>query len=113
MFNFPRTDERKTQDDVAAEGAILNEMLEIVAKRDSLIAVLEEDRQRCCLKARRRSAPQLSSVSFCHSSTSHSSSSLTMFSVVFLTCVMLFAYMVMVFLVDVLSKLYDWPSMFS
>lgn len=30
------------------EGEILTEMLEIVAKRDSLIALLEEERQRWC-----------------------------------------------------------------
>ncbi|KAK2583843.1 hypothetical protein KPH14_001128 [Odynerus spinipes] len=39
-------DEKKTSADVEKEGEILTEMLEIVAKRDSLIALLEEERQR-------------------------------------------------------------------
>ncbi|XP_011172148.2 F-actin-monooxygenase Mical isoform X2 [Solenopsis invicta] len=39
-------DDKKTSDDVKKEGEILTEMLEIVAKRDSLIALLEEERQR-------------------------------------------------------------------
>ncbi|XP_076385758.1 molecule interacting with CasL isoform X4 [Megachile rotundata] len=39
-------DNKKTSDDVKKEGEILTEMLEIVAKRDSLIALLEEERQR-------------------------------------------------------------------
>ncbi|CAL1685229.1 unnamed protein product [Lasius platythorax] len=39
-------DDKKTSDDVKKEGEILTEMLEIVARRDSLIALLEEERQR-------------------------------------------------------------------
>ncbi|XP_012227464.2 uncharacterized protein Mical isoform X2 [Linepithema humile] len=39
-------DAKKTSDDVKKEGEILTEMLEIVAKRDSLIVLLEEERQR-------------------------------------------------------------------
>ncbi|XP_023314724.1 F-actin-monooxygenase Mical isoform X3 [Trichogramma pretiosum] len=46
-------DGKKTSADVKKEGEILTEMLEIVAKRDSLIALLEEERQRC----RRPSCP--------------------------------------------------------
>ncbi|XP_046409938.1 F-actin-monooxygenase Mical isoform X1 [Neodiprion fabricii] len=45
----------KTSDDVKKEGEILTEMLEIVAKRDSLIVLLEEERQRW----RRPSCPTL------------------------------------------------------
>lgn len=45
-YNF--IDDKKTSDDVKKEGEILTEMLEIVAKRDSLIALLEEERQRWC-----------------------------------------------------------------
>ncbi|XP_028522895.2 F-actin-monooxygenase Mical isoform X1 [Apis cerana] len=41
-------DNKKTSADVKKEGEILTEMLEIVAKRDSLIALLEEERQRWC-----------------------------------------------------------------
>ncbi|KAJ1523620.1 hypothetical protein ONE63_001463 [Megalurothrips usitatus] len=41
-----KDDASKTGDDVATEGRILSEMLEIVEKRDSLIARLEADRQR-------------------------------------------------------------------
>lgn len=37
----------KTEEDVAKEGRILREMLEIVERRDSLIALMEADRQRC------------------------------------------------------------------
>lgn len=40
-------DEKKTDDDIKVEESIINEMMEIVVKRDSLIAVLEEDRLRC------------------------------------------------------------------
>ncbi|PSN38132.1 hypothetical protein C0J52_08223, partial [Blattella germanica] len=39
-------DSNKTSEDVAKEAQILSEMLEIVERRDSLIALLEEDRQR-------------------------------------------------------------------
>ncbi|XP_033221459.1 F-actin-monooxygenase Mical isoform X2 [Belonocnema kinseyi] len=39
-------DKKKTSADVKKEGEILTEMLEIVSKRDSLIALLEEERQR-------------------------------------------------------------------
>ncbi|KAF7988560.1 hypothetical protein HCN44_001133 [Aphidius gifuensis] len=39
-------DTKKTSEDVKKEGEILTEMLEIVAKRDSLIALLEEERKR-------------------------------------------------------------------
>ncbi|XP_046391004.1 F-actin-monooxygenase MICAL3 isoform X2 [Ischnura elegans] len=39
-------DSTKTKSDVDREGEILGEMLEIVERRDSLIALLEEDRQR-------------------------------------------------------------------
>lgn len=41
-------DEKKTSADVEKEGEILTEMLEIVEKRDTLIALLEEERQRYC-----------------------------------------------------------------
>ncbi|XP_071445763.1 uncharacterized protein Mical isoform X2 [Hetaerina americana] len=39
-------DSTKSKSDVAKEGEILGEMLEIVERRDSLMAMLEEDRQR-------------------------------------------------------------------
>ncbi|XP_011345174.1 F-actin-monooxygenase Mical isoform X2 [Ooceraea biroi] len=39
-------DDKKSSNDVKKEGEILTEMLEIVTKRDSLIALLEEERQR-------------------------------------------------------------------
>lgn len=37
----------KTSEEVAKEGHILREMLEIVERRDSLHTLLEEDRKRC------------------------------------------------------------------
>jgi hypothetical protein len=40
-------DSSKSSEDVVKEGQIISEMLEIVEQRDSLIALLEEDRQRC------------------------------------------------------------------
>nr|CAD7409127.1 unnamed protein product [Timema cristinae] len=40
-------DSNKSRDDVAKEGQILKEMLEIVERRDALILLLEKDRQRC------------------------------------------------------------------
>ena len=55
---FVLSEEQKTQEEVEIEGSIINEMMEIVAKRDSLIALLEEDRLRC-LSRRRDSAPHL------------------------------------------------------
>ncbi|XP_044256717.1 F-actin-monooxygenase Mical [Tribolium madens] len=39
-------DEQKTEHDVEIESSIIKEMMDIVAKRDSLIALLEEDRLR-------------------------------------------------------------------
>lgn len=54
-------EDHKTKEDVKMESRIINEMMEIVAKRDSLIALLEQDRLRC-LSYRRGSAPQLSIV---------------------------------------------------
>lgn len=50
MFYF--SDEHKTKEDVEVEGSIIKEMMDIVAKRDSLIALLEEDRLRCFFKSR-------------------------------------------------------------
>lgn len=44
--------EQKTQEDVEIESSIIKEMMEIVAKRDSLIALLEEDRLRCLNRPR-------------------------------------------------------------
>lgn len=40
------TDKGKTNADIQKEGEILTEMLEIVARRDSLVAMLDEERQR-------------------------------------------------------------------
>jgi hypothetical protein len=47
-------DEQKTEEEVQVEGSIINEMMEIVAKRDSLIALLEEDRLRTWWSRSRR-----------------------------------------------------------
>ncbi|CAH1371936.1 unnamed protein product [Tenebrio molitor] len=58
-------DEQKTEEEVQVEGSIINEMMEIVAKRDSLIALLEEDRLRC-LGRRRGSAPHLTAAPLDH-----------------------------------------------
>jgi hypothetical protein len=44
------------------EGEILREILEIVEQRDSLIALLEEDRQRCGLPLKRGRFRQILSV---------------------------------------------------
>jgi hypothetical protein len=49
FFFYPFIDSSKSSEDVVKEGQILREMLEIVERRDSLIALLEEDRQRCGL----------------------------------------------------------------
>jgi len=46
IYRILFSDDRKSSDDVKKEGEILTEMLEIVKKRDSLIALLEEERQR-------------------------------------------------------------------
>lgn len=40
-------DERKSKEEMEEEGNIIKEMMGIVSKRDTLIAVLEEDRIRC------------------------------------------------------------------
>lgn len=39
-------DEQKTKESLEIESSIIKEMMDIVAKRDSLIALLEEDRLR-------------------------------------------------------------------
>jgi hypothetical protein len=39
-------DEKKTKEDIEAEREILNEMVEIVEQRDTLLDMMEEDRQR-------------------------------------------------------------------
>lgn len=57
-------DEHRTKESHEIESSIINEMMEIVAKRDSLIALLEEDRLRCFSK--RMSVPHLSvPTNFC------------------------------------------------
>lgn len=38
--------ENKTEDDVTTEQTIVDQMMDIVAKRDSLISILEEDRRK-------------------------------------------------------------------
>jgi len=47
FFYYLFIDSSKSSEDVVKEGEILREILEIVEQRDSLIALLEEDRQRC------------------------------------------------------------------
>lgn len=47
FFSHIFVDSSKSSEDVVKEGQILREMLEIVERRDSLISLLEEDRQRC------------------------------------------------------------------
>lgn len=42
------SDEQKTESELKREEEILNEMMEIVSERDSLVKVIEEDRLRCC-----------------------------------------------------------------
>uniref|UniRef100_A0A1B6D4D3 F-actin monooxygenase n=1 Tax=Clastoptera arizonana TaxID=38151 RepID=A0A1B6D4D3_9HEMI len=44
--SLAKDDKAKTEEEVAKEGRILREMLQIVERRDALIALLEEDRQR-------------------------------------------------------------------
>lgn len=43
---FPLSDHLKTEKELAQEKQILNEMLEVVEQRDSLVALLEEQRLR-------------------------------------------------------------------
>lgn len=43
-------DEEKTKESLEIESSIIKEMMDIVAKRDSLIALLEEDRLRLSFK---------------------------------------------------------------
>lgn len=44
------SDEQKTKESLEVESSIIKEMMDIVAKRDSLIALLEEDRLRLSFK---------------------------------------------------------------
>lgn len=44
------SDEPKTEEEVKIEEGIIEEMRDIVAKRDSLVALLEQDRLRCFSK---------------------------------------------------------------
>lgn len=52
-------DEPKTAEEMAIEGDIIKEMMEIVAKRDTLINLLEEDRLRCFKRCRTWGSPEL------------------------------------------------------
>lgn len=49
LFCYLFIDSSKSSEDVVKEGEILREILDTVEQRDSLIALLEEDRQRCGL----------------------------------------------------------------
>lgn len=40
------SEEKKTDSDIAAEGRLLDELLEVVEQRNNLVAMLEEDRLR-------------------------------------------------------------------
>lgn len=62
FFYYLFIDSSKSSEDVVKEGEILREILEIVEQRDSLIAVLEEDRQRCGLPLKRGRFRQILSV---------------------------------------------------
>jgi hypothetical protein len=62
FFYYLFIDSSKSSEDVVKEGEILREILQIVEQRDALIAVLEEDRQRCGLPRKRGRFRQILSV---------------------------------------------------
>lgn len=104
-MSFIFSDEKKTSADVKKEGEILTEMLEIVAKRDSLIALLEEERQRW----RRPSCPTLTAPIFTNESASknlHVSYSCILFAFVV-------AYFFSCFITDILFSTNKEDSSFS
>lgn len=50
IYFLSYSDEQKTKESLEIESSIIKEMMDIVAKRDSLIALLEEDRLRLSFK---------------------------------------------------------------
>lgn len=99
------TDQNKTSSDVKKEGEILTEMLEIVAKRDSLIALLEEKRQRW----RKPSCPtsivtNSSTYSSVHYTTSYVSHSIALI-------IILFAYVISFSLIETFINYLNGPQL--
>ncbi|XP_076297907.1 molecule interacting with CasL isoform X3 [Lasioglossum baleicum] len=107
-------DDKKTSDDVKKEGEILTEMLEIVAKRDSLIALLEEERRRWCKPTCQTLIPFPTHSAACSSHVpnsffSHDSKDT---SSVLTLLVILFAYMFFANLIEFCVDLYKEPLTF-
>nr|XP_031846708.1 F-actin-monooxygenase Mical isoform X3 [Nomia melanderi] len=106
-------DNKKTRDDVKKEGEILTEMLEIVAKRDSLIALLEEERQRWCKPTCQTLIPFPTHTVVCSSHVpnvfSYESNNV---SSVLTLLVILFAYGLFTNLIELYINLYTEPFTF-
>lgn len=102
MFNISIwfSDEPKTKEEMEVEGDIIKEMMDIVAKRDSLINLLEEDRLRC-FKSRRSSVPEFSNTLAIFSDEERPEC----FSFLVLV-LLLIAYVVLVFLADCVLNLH-------
>nr|XP_033322979.1 F-actin-monooxygenase Mical isoform X2 [Megalopta genalis] len=104
-------DDKKTSDDVKKEGEILTEMLEIVAKRDSLIALLEEERRRWCKPTCQTIVPFPTHTTACSSHVpnlffSHDSKAT---SSVLTLLVILLAYVFFANLIELFVNLYKEP----
>ena len=100
------TDKKKTSADVKKEGEILTEMLEIVSKRDSLIALLEEERQRW----RKPSCPTLT-IPF-QSSNYPSKNTSSCISYTYISLVILVAYLISFYLTEHFLASLNGPLVF-
>lgn len=98
------TDQNKTSADVKKEGEILTEMLEIVAKRDSLIALLEEERQRW----RRPSCPiQTMFTNSSSSSSNYTNNSFLFYAFAFI--IILLTYIIYFYIIEFFISYHNGP----
>uniref|UniRef100_A0A1Y1MKJ1 F-actin monooxygenase n=2 Tax=Photinus pyralis TaxID=7054 RepID=A0A1Y1MKJ1_PHOPY len=83
-------DEHKSKEDIKIESGIINEMMEIVSKRDSLIALLEQDRLRFRFIRSQSASPLLTFVSNLNSSTHSNFPFMFLLGVIVIGCGVLF-----------------------
>ncbi|XP_043519149.1 F-actin-monooxygenase Mical isoform X3 [Frieseomelitta varia] len=102
-------DDKKTSADVKKEGEILTEMLEIVAKRDSLIALLEEERQRWCKSTCQTLTFPTHTVTYFSHVPNYFSSDLNNTSSVLTLIVILIIYVFLTNLIELFINFYNEP----
>ena len=91
------------------EGEILTEMLEIVAKRDSLIALLEEERQRWCKSTCQTLTFPTHTVTYFSHVPNYFSSDLNNTSSVLTLIVILIIYVFLTNLIELFINFYNEP----